>query len=186
MIRRLFTFASLLSLFIAIAVTALWIISYHGYFGLSLVDDTHPDDARWRDYFIDRGKAGTVSAEYDGGMSNFETFENPGRHRKWTFFGPAPVIVHDALSEAESGMVDWSFGGFTAMRTPHGGYSATLAPLWPAVVLALVLPCVRAARMFRRRTSAGNCSVCGYDLRASTNRCPECGTPIPSRAGATA
>lgn len=43
--------------------------------------------------------------------------------------------------------------------------------------LSLIYPLVRLAGVFRRRSRRrrGLCAACGYDLRASSGRCPECG-----------
>jgi hypothetical protein len=58
---------------------------------------------------------------------------------------------------------------------PHGLFAALLA-LAPAVAARRLW----LARRRRLRVAGGLCVACGYDVRASAERCPECGT-IPGR-----
>ena len=55
--------------------------------------------------------------------------------------------------------------------------TAITAPAWPVVFLLLILPAFRLIAVIRRRNRVahGHCLRCGYDLRASSGRCPECG-----------
>jgi hypothetical protein len=50
-------------------------------------------------------------------------------------------------------------------------------PYWTLVVVSSVLPVVWFRRNMRRRSRrrGGLCPSCGYDLRATPDRCPECG-----------
>jgi hypothetical protein len=54
-------------------------------------------------------------------------------------------------------------------------------PYWKLVLLTLIPPAiwVRSAWIARGRARRGLCDHCGYDLRATRDRCPECGTPAP-------
>jgi len=92
------------------------------------------------------------------------------------------------------GPMGFSYGGFTYM----GGISSSLSDETPVidsrdvlvlpswfVALILVVLAIVFHRPFRRIHPPGLCQVCGYDLRASKERCPECGTPFGAATSIT-
>ncbi|HZZ43718.1 MAG TPA: hypothetical protein VFE58_12335 [Tepidisphaeraceae bacterium] len=55
-------------------------------------------------------------------------------------------------------------------------------PLWQVMALSFPLAALFAKHTIsrRRRAQTGHCPACGYDLRATPDRCPECGRITPS------
>ena len=68
-------------------------------------------------------------------------------------------------------------GGCDVLGQPGTWYAYASAPAWIVVPVLAIVP-VRDGRRWvlrRRRARAGRCLGCGYDLRQSPRRCPECG-----------
>ena len=92
---------------------------------------------------------------------------------------------------AWAGRLHWNFSlpRFTSRRDPRTNLwevqgvtlvqRSAVLPFWILGVLFAALPVARAAKPLRaaRRARRGLCRQCGYDLRESPGRCPECGAP---------
>ena len=82
----------------------------------------------------------------------------------------------------------WGFryGSYSAIQAPGRAetfYHLTV-PYWTPIVLVTLLafwPLRKARKLMYRARHPNLCVACGYDIRATRDRCPECGTPVTKR-----
>jgi hypothetical protein len=174
--RRVFNVLAAVSLLLCVTTVLLWVRSYWvgEMFRIGLSRDEPPGIHFWR-LKIFTGRGGVQLWLGDGIVGNgnptmlgdLRHFEMPLRYPYDAYLQPPPP----------------SFAGMQFFRNPPAfgeRYVGMTAPLPVWCVLFLVLP-IAAARQHRRRRHArriGLCSHCGYDLRATPDRCPECGTAV--------
>ena len=157
--RILLNALTMLSLLLLLTTVVLWVRSY------SACDQ----------FGVQVGRVSPVISTTRGGLALLiitRTDEEAAASDRWWW-------------DAEPGAVDWPRNalGFK-YEYPQQINNATLrgvvVPCWFVLLLSASLPGYRLARRIRRRHPPGHCPACGYDLRATPERCPECGT-IPAR-----
>ena len=182
--KRRFTIFSALSLLGCVAVVVSWTLSYRAYDCLILAEVSDG-------YFLLVSHSGRIAIEREHywGISRPST---PGkwwrRSARWqhtpNFIGYSPSWKRGGFN------VDWKVPAFidelpTRVLTQYGTKSSVSVPYWFLALLTLALPVLWGMRVWwlarrcRSRMSHGLCVSCAYDLRASHEKCPECGTPIP-------
>jgi hypothetical protein len=120
--------------------------------GRLIVINIDASDAEYRDSIIERGP-----------------------RRAWNGFGYyTKSQMHFAGLEYRSGYFGDS--GIGVFREPRH-FMLLACPIWPLALFAAALVVgsfLRVRRVCARR-SRNLCTQCGYDLRATPDRCPECG-----------
>ena len=150
-----------MSLVLFIAVGALWV---RGHWTVDSVVWVRP---KWSIFLA--GGAGQFRFELDTPISDvrylgFRYFNNTADGPLWTFAGSH---------------VWFEAGGFwivTGQRWDENRY-ALFVPAWFMVASTLWMPLPWCVQQFRGRRLLlpGVCRLCGYDVRATPERCPECG-----------
>jgi hypothetical protein len=183
--RRLFTFFSALSLLLCVAVCALWVRSYWR------VDQVHRRND-WAEGLVwvhvdlvCTSEQGFLVINYYAARQTLtqpqigdraEAVASAPGEPIWTSGRPSATVGGTKEAGGSPFYFSWTGGG-----PPQGSLQAWVRILVaPHVAVATVLavaPSVCLLRGWRRLryTRAGRCPSCGYDLRATPERCPECG-----------
>jgi hypothetical protein len=186
--RMLANLAAAMSLLLCAATIAIWIRSYwvgdqlhrSRWTIVALLDGTQQMHSFEIFFVASRGGFLIESRVQDAHWTQHDSMLPAGVsvERSWTTHPPKELEYTDLR-------VPWWRLGFGYHVANYGrGYVATNHDLWfPAWSVALifaVLPAVRIirGRRRRRRSKENRCLNCGYDLRATPDRCPECGTIV--------
>src|SRR5690242_1848624 len=108
---------------------------------------------------------------------------DPGRGKvHWTFgsVDGRVQLVYDNGLRGATPLGDWSLAGIECAKF-NSGWNVWIS-WWLPTVLLFIAPMIWIWRAWRKRRHIdGVCPRCGYDLRATPERCPECGTPVTKK-----
>jgi hypothetical protein len=159
--RQVFSELAMLSLVLCVATIALWTRSYMS-----------PDDFQLSDKTTLKFMDGQIivlvwnhTAVFVPGRDNLSDYRK-NRSNGWEGLGFEYLFYNNP----------WE----------NNGRSVFSVPFWSIMGISLIMPCFSiiaftSGRRKARNAARGICLTCGYDLCATPDRCPECGTIPPKR-----
>jgi hypothetical protein len=178
MTRRLLNLLTVMSLLLCVVVVALWVRSYFRYDIVALAAYS----GHSTEFFAARGRAV---------FFHFNSYDDDGPPTEWTYAAwPAgsPMARRMDAEFSDLGPHWWTRLGFAAVFTDSHPYYKRLrvvsVPLWFIALVSAAPPLAYAAlrRRAKTRRLASLCLRCGYDLRATPGKCPECGAATVEHA----
>ena len=187
MLRRLLNLLTALSVLLCVALAAVWTASYRwSPVGTSTTllrrgpagEESWVRDASaqvWRGFLVLSHRTWLYGRR--DGMMLLIAIEprrswrwerpDPTRPLAWRSWRTYPRRLGFALScRVSPGAAQWPSAEWTAA-----------VPMWALSAATAALPAGRLiSRLRRQRQRPGFCGRCGYDLRATPDKCPECGT----------
>jgi hypothetical protein len=180
MTRLLLNLLTVLSLLLCVAIVGLWAQSYRKPYA-------HPYDRKGPVYCEVRSERGKfISVTVKGPRPQRQAWSwllvgDPPRPRG-TFYPAAGEVYGFGPLVIRTGMGSMSYGATLAGPDVASGlpYRFVAIAYWLPALVTAMLPAAwmirRGSRRRARRQAMGLCPACGYDLRATPGRCPECGT----------
>jgi hypothetical protein len=153
---------------------------------LAAVQHYRPDAVGFihRDYDVPARTLRTVHlTAFEGGLWfdwAYHPIPAPDAHMKWSNSMRDHPHWWDRFGAPGGYAADetWlGFYGYLGRNANTTRYFIARLPYWFIAAASALLPALRLRRLLRtrKRLRQGLCTHCGYDLRGSSDRCPECG-----------
>jgi hypothetical protein len=167
--RHLFTICSAVSLLLCLTIVSAWV---HSGFRRAVCGHVGVPDAagagRGWEVGTARGRVFISVLRYTPGEEPL----TPGYYGLIYRAGSPRWMWVPEITSTGFGAVGFHWEHRTMPKVGREAHSLAV-PYWFLLLVSLALPIHWWRR--RRRPLPGHCRVCGYDLRASPQRCPECG-----------
>ena len=180
--RRLLNLLTALSLLLCLAMAALWARGYHAVDGVLVARESGAVEHGARHdlrAISGRGVVALMCEAESWDTRGMSRHRRPARLPRFAYFrmdpGNLTVVRSTPWQRAGFNYLDSTIGTApTWSRRTRG----VRVPHWLLLAACGLAPAVWTVRRLRAggRAAAGLCRRCGYDLRATPGRCPECGT----------